>query len=331
MRKTIIILIGATVTISLLWLVDEKFLTKTSNLKSAEKQQETETVQRISTTEQKTKAKPTSKPPVYDLSQKAHWYDPEITVGYRGSFRTLSEWLKPFHPTTQEFQDIAQYGTSRKKLRESLSEDEYYSVEGRKRLNAKIDKLMDQLHKQLGEERYQFYVEVRDLDTGYYNTWEVLTANGISEDRVPEFRKLADEFNQQAYDRPLYRGDTYVARPAPGDNFRIDIDEKERIAQSFRERIEKKFGKQVLDDILFTGGLTVFMDQLDRRSDPMRVINIVSDPEQRARLKKLYGIEFSSNREAYEKQREESNRLENRENELLEEWAKREKNSLVNP
>ena len=79
---------------------------------------------------------------------------------------TLSEWLRPFHPTTQEFQHIAQYETSRKKLRESLSEDEYYSVEGRKRLNGEIDKLMDQLHKQLGEERYQFYVEVRDLDTG---------------------------------------------------------------------------------------------------------------------------------------------------------------------
>ena len=331
MKKTIAILIGSTVAISLIWLIDETLLTETSAPKTAEKRQESAVERQDSPTRQKTKAKPTTKPPIYDLSQKAHWYDPETTIGFRGSSKTLSEWLEPFHPTPQEFQFIAQFEISYKNLKESLSEDEYYSVEGRKQLIDESLKLNKQLREQLGEERTQFYAEVRKLETGYYDTWKVLTVNGISEEGVSEFRELADEFNQQVYDRPLYRGDTYVARPAPGDDFRIDIDEKERIAQSFRERIEKKFGKQVLDDILFTGGLTVFMDQLDRGSDPMRVINIVSDPEQRARLKKLYGIEFSSNREAYEKQREESKRLENRENELLEEWAKREKNSLVNP
>ena len=293
MKRPILIIAAGVVVIALLLLVNEKWIKEPSAPKTADKQQNVESVQQGSSLpEQKTTVKPTTKPPVYDLTNKAHWHDPETTVGYRGSFRTLSEWLKPFPPTTQEFQHIAQYETERKKLREALSEDEYYSVEGRKRLNGEIDKLMDQLHKQLGEESYQFYVEVRDIDTGYYNTWEVLTANGISEDRLPEFRKLADEFNRQAYDRPLYRGDTYVARPAPGDGFRIDIDEKERIAQSFRGRIEKEFGKQVLDDILVTGGLTVFMDQLDRGADPMRVINIVSDPEQRARLKSCTALNF---------------------------------------
>ena len=143
MKKTIIILSVGVVPVSLIWLVDERLLTKTSKPKSAENQQEATVQQGLTTEEQKTKEKQKSKPPIYDLSQKAHWYDLETTVGYRGSFRTLSEWLKPFHTTTQEFQHIAQYETSRKKLKESLSEDEYYFVEGRKWLNNELDKLMD--------------------------------------------------------------------------------------------------------------------------------------------------------------------------------------------
>ena len=70
MKKTIIILSGAIVAISILWLVDEKLPTKTSKSKFAESQKKNESVQQISTTEEKAKAKPTSKPPVYDLSPK---------------------------------------------------------------------------------------------------------------------------------------------------------------------------------------------------------------------------------------------------------------------
>ena len=77
-----------------------------------------------------------------------------------------------------------------------MSENERYSVEGRKWIAAEVIKLHKQLREDLGLKRTQFYTEVRDLETGYYHTWEVLKVNGISEKRVAEFRELADEFNQ---------------------------------------------------------------------------------------------------------------------------------------
>lgn len=166
-----------------------------------------------------------AKPPVYDLSQKAHWYDPETAVGLYKS-QTLAEWLKPFKPTAEEFQFIAQYETSRKKLKESQTEDEYYSVEGRKRLIDETAKLKKQLREQLGEDRYKFYAEVRDLETGYYRTWKVLTVNGINEDCVAEFRKLADEFNRQMYGNPLYKAERKVARYVTEDSIRLNRREK---------------------------------------------------------------------------------------------------------
>ena len=92
--------------------------------------------------------------------------------------------MEPFYPRTQEFQIIAQYETSFKKLKESLSEDEYYSVEGRKWLVDEIGKLNVQIQKQSGEERHRFYLEVTELGTRYYETWKILTFSGISENRV---------------------------------------------------------------------------------------------------------------------------------------------------
>ena len=305
MKKTIIILIGATVAISLLWLVDETLLTKTSGQKSAENQQEVTVVGKQGpSTEQKTEAKPKWKPPVYDLSNKAHWYDPERTIGIYES-KTLAEWLEPFKPNSEEFQIIAQYETSFRNLKESLSEDEYYSVEGRKWLIDEILKLNKQLWEQLGEERTQFYAEVRKLETGYYHTWEVLTANGISEDRVSEFRELADEFNQQMQD------------------FSTGIREKRRIAKSFRDRIENEFGKQVLDDIYFLNPHTFSMFQLDMGDPRAALIRAQYQyPEQKERLKKLYDFEFGVGTGAFEKFREESDRRERLEMNLWKEWVK---------
>lgn len=144
--------------------------------------------------------------PVYDLSQKAHWYDPETTIGFQGSSKTLAEWLKPFKPKPEEFQIIAQYENERKKLEESLSEDEYYSVEGRLWLIDELMKLNKKLQEQLGEDRDKSYAEVRELGTGYYHTWEVLTVNDISEERVAEFRELGENFNGQVHSMSLFRG-----------------------------------------------------------------------------------------------------------------------------
>ena len=82
MKRPILIIAAGVVVISILWLVDKTFLAKESAPETADKQQKVESVQQGSSpTEQKTTAKPTLKPPVYDLSQKAHWYDPETTVG----------------------------------------------------------------------------------------------------------------------------------------------------------------------------------------------------------------------------------------------------------
>ena len=321
MKRPILIIAGGVVVISILLLVNEKWIKETSAPKSADKQQKVESVQQGSSpSEQKTTDKPTTKPLVYDLSNKAHWYDPETTIGFRGSSQTLAEWLEPFKSNAEEFQIIAQYENERKKLEEATTEDEYYSVEGRKRIIDEILKLNKKLREQLGDERTQFYAEVRELETGYYHTWKVLTANGISEERVAEFRELADEFNRQMHGIPLFRVERDVARYLPED-FRIDYEEQKQIAKTFRDRIEKEFGKQVLDDILSLSGGVFFMDQLDR-GDPRRFVSLLHDPKQQERLEKLYGVEFGEmDEEAFKKEEAERERLAKREMELMEKWA----------
>ncbi len=320
MKKTIVILIGATVAVSLIWLVDKTFLAKESAPKSVDKQQESAVGQQGSPTEQRTTDKPTSKPPVYDLTNKAHWYDPETTIGFQGSSQTLAEWLKPFKPKPEEFQIIAQYENERKKLEESISEDEYYSIEGRLRFLDELMKLNRKLQEQLGEERTRFYAEVRELGTGYYDTWKVLTANGISEERVAEFRELADEFNRQMHGIPLFRAERPYARYLP-DDWDIDVDEQRRIAKTFRERIEKEFGRQVLEDILSLRGGLFFMDQLDK-GDPRIFASLIHDPEHQTRLENLYGVIFDEmDDEAYEKRKKENERIRKLEMEFMEKWA----------
>ena len=320
MKRPILIIASGVVVISLLLLVNEKWIKKTSVPKTAANQQKVESVQQGSSpTEQRTTAKPTSKPPVYDLSNKAHWYDPETTIIHEGTM-LLSELLRPFHPKPAEFQFIAQYETEFKKLKESLSEDEYFSIDGRTWLIEETKKLNEQLQRQLGEERFRFYGEVREPETHYYDTWKILTTNGISEERVSEFRELADEFNRRMHGYPLFRGERQYARYLPED-FQIDSDEQRRIAKKFRDRIEKEFGKQVLDDILSRTGFSVFMARLEMGIDSMRQIKLMHDPKQQERLKTLYGVEFVSE-EKMNKDIEETERLEKREMELMEEWAK---------
>ncbi len=324
MKKPILIIAGGMVAVSLIWLVDKTFLAKESQPKTADKQQESAVEGQSSPTEQRTTDNPTSKPPVYDLSDKAHWYDPETTIGFRGSYQTLAKWLEPFKPNAEEFQIIAQYETARKKLKESMSEDEYYSVEGRKRLIDEILKLNKQLQQQLGKERTQFYAEVRELGTGYYDTWKVLTVNGISEERVAEFRELANEFNQQMHGRLLYRAERDAARYVAEDFLRVSLRERKQIAQAFLDRIEKEFGKQVLDDVLSLRGETFFMDQLDR-GDLSRSISLLYDPKQQERLNSLYNVDYNlhSDDNSADKEWEEADRLANREKELIKEWAKK--------
>ena len=242
-------------------------------------------------------------------------------MGFRGSYQTLAEWLEPFKPNAEEFQIIAQYENEYKKLKESQTEDEYYSVEGRKWLIDEVLKLNKKLQKQLGEERTQFYAEVRELGTGYYDTWKVLTVNGISEERVAEFRELADEFNQQMHGIPLFRAERDVARYLP-DDWDIDVDDQKRIAKTFRDRIEKEFGKQVLDDVITLRGGLFFMDQLDK-GDPRIFASLMLDPKTQTRMEKLYDVDFGEEDDgAYEKHKAEMDRLEKREMKLMEEWVK---------
>ena len=78
MKKLILIIAAGMVAVSLIWMVDKTSLAKESAPKTAEKQQESAAERRGSTmAPKKTTGNPTSKPPVYDLSKKAHWYDPK--------------------------------------------------------------------------------------------------------------------------------------------------------------------------------------------------------------------------------------------------------------
>ena len=322
MKRPILILSAGVVVIALLLLVNEKWIQKDSASKTADKQQDSASEgQGSPTAPKKTTGKPTSKPPVYDSSKKAHWYDPETTIGFQGSSKTLAEWLEPFKPNSEEFQIIAQYENERKKLEESITEDEYYSVEGRLRLFDELMKLNRKLQEQLGEDRHKFYAEVRALETGYYDTWKVLTANGINEERVAEFRELADEFNRQMHGIPLFRAERPYARYVP-DDWDIDVDDQKRIAKSFRERIEKEFGRQVLEDILTLRGGLFFMDELDK-GDPRIFAGLIHDPKHQTRLKNLYGVIFDEmDDEAYEKRKKENERIRKLEMEFMEEWVK---------
>ena len=322
MKRPILIIAFGVVAITFLLMINEKWIRKDGAPKSAETQKEDEAVQQDSTTDQKAKAKSASKPPVYDLSNKTHWHDPKTTVGLYGS-GILAKEIEPFKPTSEEFQFIAQYEVARRKLKESLSEDEYYSVEGRKRLIDGILKLNRQLREELGEERTQFYAEVRDPDTGYYNTWEVLKVNGISEERVAEFRELADEFNRQMHGRSLYRAERRIARYSPADWY-FSYDEHNQIAQTFRERIEKEFGRQVLDDILSLSPDTFFMDELGGMT-MMMTINLLHDPSQQERLKDLYDyhVDFSEPADEVDKEIGESKRLWKLEIKLIEAWGEK--------
>ena len=322
MKKPIFIIVAGMFAVSLIWLVDKTFLAKESQPNTADKQQESAVERQGSPSEKKKTSKPTSKPPVYDLSNKAHWYAPETTIGFWGSSKTLAEWLEPFKPTAEEFQIIAQYENERKKLEESLSEDGYYSVEGRKRLIDEVIKLHKQLREDLGIERTQFYAEVRELVSGYYYTWKVLTVNGMSEERVAEFRELADEFNQQMHGRPLFRGDRDSVRPPPRAGFSSgSLKEQRQIAKTFQDRIEKEFGKQVLDDVLSLRGETFFMDELDLGNSG-RSVSLAQDPKQRERLEKLYDFKFlEADDGSAERHKAEAERLRKRKKEFMEKWA----------
>ena len=322
MKKPILIITSGVVVISLLLLVNEKWIKEPSAPKAADKQQESAAEGQGSPTEQRTTDKPTSKPPIYDLTNKAHWYDPETTIGLYES-KTLAEWLEPFKPDAREFQIIARYENEYKQLNESQTEDEYYSVEGRNWIVDEVIKLNKQLRKDLGLERTQFYAEVRERVSGYYDTWRVLTVNGISENRVAEFRDLADEFNQQMHGIPLFRAKSSVIRPLPRDDFSSgSLAEQRQIAKSFRDRIEKEFGKQVLDDVLSLRGETFFMDQLDM-GDPNRSFLLSQDPKQRERLERLYDVNFGEEGdEDAERHLAEVKRLQDRERELAYKWQK---------
>ena len=118
MKKPILMVADGMVAVSLIWTVDKTFLAKESAPKTADKQQESEVARQGSaTTPKKPADKPASKPPVYDLSKKAHWYALETTIGFWSSSKTLAEWIEPFQPTAEEFRLIAHTKLSSKKTR----------------------------------------------------------------------------------------------------------------------------------------------------------------------------------------------------------------------
>lgn len=71
----------------------------------------------------------------------------------------------------------------------------------------------------------------------------------------------------------------------------------------------------MLDNILFLNGILVYIQDLTIRMNTMRMLDLLTDPKYHERLRNLYGVEFFREEEG-NKDREESRRLEKREDAL---------------
>ena len=67
---------------------------------------------------------------------------------------------------------------------------------------------------------------------------------------------------------------------------------KGKIGKTFQDRIEKEFGRQVLDDIFDIGDSLFIMSDLDEGADPSWHLSILFDTKRQERLKTLYNVDF---------------------------------------
>ena len=251
MKKIIIISFGIVVIGALFWLKSLEEQTSSAATKSPSDKTAT-------TSQEQAATKPTEKTdrsrgmPQFDLSKKAHYYDPETTMTSVG--KTLAWHLQPFHPAPQEFQYIAQFRAAREKLRKSsVSQgDDWFTQAARIVFGTELDKLKRRLKQQLGKERYARYQYVMRSENGYYKSWRLIAASGLGEERVEELRALATECNHTVHGTEIggrIEIGEWEELPDRSMYHRTQAEELEIIAP-YRERIRKEFGQQMLDDLL---------------------------------------------------------------------------------
>ncbi len=308
MKKIIIISFGIVVIGTLFWLKSLEEQTSSAATKSPSDKTAT-------TSQEQAATKPTEKDdrsrgmPQFDLSKKAHYYDPETTMTSVG--KTLAWHLQPFHPTPQEFQYIAQFDAARDKLRKSSISrgDDWFTRAARIVFGTELDKLKRRFKQQLGKERYDRYQYVMLGRDGYYESWRAVAASGLDEERVEELRALATEYNRTVHgteiDEKIHfeseaelderiEFEREMREKAPGVAMlrRGEIDERGKLIASYRERIRKEFSQQMLDDLLaFPDGYRLFPD-LDVGLVEDEYKTAWNDEETRKRLERHYNVTF---------------------------------------
>lgn len=293
MKKIIIISFGIVVIGALFWLKSLEEQTSSAATKSPSDKTAT-------TSQEQAATKPTEKTdrsrgmPQFDLSKKAHYYDPETTMTSRG--RTLAWHLQPFHPTPQEFQYIAQFDAARDKLRKSsISQgDDWFTRAARVVFGTELDKLKRRLKQQLGKERYARYQYVMRSENGYYKSWRLIAASGLGEERVEDLRALATEYNRTVHGTEI-GGRIEIGEweeiPDRSMYHRTYAEELEIIV-TYRERIRKEFGQQMLDDLLAFPDGYLFPD-LDVGLVENEYKTAWNDEETRKRLERHYNATFT--------------------------------------
>ncbi|MCS1407934.1 MAG: hypothetical protein M2R45_01097 [Verrucomicrobia subdivision 3 bacterium] len=224
---------------------------------------------------------------VFDLSKKAHYYDPETTMD---SIHKLAWVLEPFHPTPQEFQHIARYLTGIQEVKKRISEDAFFTPAGRRQFGREVDKLEAALRKQLGRERYERYEYTTETPgahkTGYSEAWRLATANGLDEERAEDLRALATEYHR------VLRGTEIDGRTEIEGWERWEPPEDEwAIHASFMERIRQEFGEPVLADIMASEGSSGLFPDLGGGYLPEDSYKTIwNDPATKQRMEDIYGV-----------------------------------------
>lgn len=293
MKKVIIISFGIVVIGVLFWLKSLEEQTSSAATKSPSDKTAT-------TSQEQAATKPTEKNdrsrgiPQFDLSKKAHYYDPETTMTSIG--RTLAWHLQPFHPAPQEFQYIAQFEAACDNLRKSsMSQgDDWFTRAARIVFGTELDKLKRRLKQQLGKERYARYQYVMLDDNGYSESWRLVAASGLDEERVEDLRSLATEYNRTVHGTEIggrIEIGEWEELPDRLMFHRTQAEELE-IITPYRERIRKEFSQQMLDDLLaFPGGGYLFPD-LDVGLVEDEYKTAWNDEETRKRLERHYNVTF---------------------------------------
>lgn len=257
----------------------------------------------------------------FDLSKKAHYYDPETTMHFK---HKLAWELAPFHPTPQEFQYIAQRLAGVQEVGKRVGDDAFFTPKGRRQWRREVDKLDAILRKQLGKDRYERYLYAADplMKTQYPDAWRLVTANGLDEARAEDLRDLAIEYKRTVEGKEI-DGRTKIDGFDEWhlQNAHLSFDEKKAIKLSFIDRIRDEFGEGVLNDILPEVSTRLFPD-LNEVLPEDSYKTIWNDLPTRKRMEEMYDTKFISH--SHLSRDEQRQKLEAHEKEMTELYEKQE-------